>query len=131
MKKLASILLIDDDPITNFVNKKMLEKIVFVDKVMIASNGKVAIQLLEQSSADRPNPELILLDINMPVMGGVEFMEAFQELDLEGKDSIKVIILTTSSHPRDLECFAKFPVTGFINKPLTTQKLSDLLEQHF
>lgn len=121
--------MIDDDPITNFVNKKLLEKIDLVDEVRIANNGKVAIQLLEQPSD--ANPNLILLDINMPVMNGVEFMEAFNEMDMGHKDAIKVIILTTSNHPRDLECFADFPVTAFLTKPLTTQKITELLNQHF
>ncbi|TPE42171.1 response regulator [Pontibacter mangrovi] len=125
------MLLIDDDAVTNFVNRKLLEKIDAVEKVQIANNGKIALQLLEQQSQSDAIPDLILLDINMPVMGGVEFMTAFQELELEQKESIKVVILTTSNHPRDLQCFADLPVAGFLNKPLTTQKITSLLEQHF
>ena len=131
MKKLTSILLVDDDPIANYVNKTLLEKIDDVEHVMTASNGKVALQILEQQSAPEAYPALILLDINMPVMNGIEFMQAYKDLDVKGKDAIKVIILTTSNHPRDLACFTDLPIAGFMNKPLTSEKIAGLLAEHF
>ncbi|WP_161890669.1 response regulator [Pontibacter russatus] len=131
MKRLANILLIDDDPVANFVNKKLMEKMAVVDKVLMANNGKVAIQLLEEQSDTGLRLDFILLDINMPVMNGIEFMKAYHELELKQKDSITVIILTTSNHPRDLESFAQLPVAGFLNKPLTIPNITALLEEHF
>ncbi|PKV75898.1 response regulator [Pontibacter ramchanderi] len=131
MNKLTNILLVDDDPIANYVNKTLLEKIDGVEQVTTAPNGKVALQLLEQQTSPNNTPDLILLDINMPVMNGIEFMQAYKELAIEGKETIKVIILTTSNHPRDLACFTDLPIAGFLNKPLTSGKISGLLDEHF
>ncbi|MFD2244628.1 response regulator [Pontibacter ruber] len=129
MKKRANILLIDDDPITNFVNKKLLGKIAVVNNVLLANNGKAAIHLLKEQSDSGVKLDFILLDINMPMMNGINFMKAYLELDQI--NTVKVIVLTTSTHPRDLESFTGLPIADFLNKPLTIPKIEAVLEKHF
>lgn len=125
MSKFNCVLLIDDDEITNFININLLEDMHITDRIEIATNGKEALNFLE-SSIDYC-PQLILLDINMPLLDGFEFMEHFKALDLKGKDDTKVIALTTSSNPKDIQKLQDFGVTDLINKPLTRENLSNLL----
>lgn len=131
MNKLNSVLLVDDDPITNYVNKRMLESVAVTDKVMMANNGKEALHLLYQQIQAGSFPDLIFLDINMPVMSGGEFIESYKQIDLYKREAARLVVLTTSSHPRDLECFKDLPTSFYINKPLTKEKLADVLTRYF
>ncbi|MBD1396346.1 response regulator [Pontibacter sp. JH31] len=127
---LTSALLIDDDQTTNFVNKKLLRDTGCLEEVLVALNGHEGINLLQEQYHAGRCPNLILLDVNMPVMSGFDFLEAFNELDIE-KNSIKIIMLTTSMHPRDINRLGDLPTHGFLNKPLTREKLKGLLKEHF
>lgn len=131
MKKLNCVLLIDDDPISSFVNKKLLGKMNITANVLTAANGEVGLNILKQQTELGLYPELILLDINMPVMGGIDFLENFQQLNIKNKESIKIIVLTTSNHLRDKALLDKLPTNDFLNKPLTAPKLIKVLEVHF
>lgn len=132
MKKLKSVLLVDDDSINNFINERLIKKMDLTEEVNISLNGKEALEYLKKRSEEgKPSPELILLDINMPVMDGFEFLEAFQKLEIPDKNSIIIVMLTTSTNPSDTERLENTGVEGYINKPLTEQKLRDVLEKHF
>src|SRR5258706_316631 len=81
---------IDDDQICNFLNTKILERMGFVNDIRIALNGKQAIDLFrEYYIGIKPLPDIILLDLNMPVMDGFGFLDAFKSLNLQGKHSVK------------------------------------------
>mgnify|MGYP002372271797 FL=1 len=69
-------------------------------------------------------PEVILLDINMPIMDGFEFMKEFNASTVSPNS--KVIILTSSSNPRDVEMAKELGITGYINKPLTDDKIREI-----
>ena len=129
MKKLNCILLrfpagIDDDETTNFINQMLLEDVAVTDQVLVACNGREALGLIKRQCAAGCCPELILLDVNMPVMNGFEFLatvatEAYQALEMAHKRSTVIVMLTTSLNPLDLERVEQVPVAGFLNKPLT------------
>lgn len=131
MKKLAAVLLIDDDETTNFLNKHLLTKLGVTDTILVARNGEEALRLLAEActSASSQCPELILLDLNMPVMSGIDFLEAFQPA-LPSRP-IHVIILTTTMHPRDLEYLRRLPHAGLLQKPLTREKVDAVLQEYF
>jgi CheY-like chemotaxis protein len=131
MNKLACILLVDDDNTTNFVNRMLLEDLAVTEKVIEAKNGQEAIKFLQEQSQNNGCPQLILLDVKMPVMDGFEFLEAYEKLEFEQKESIIIVMLTTSLHPRDVERLQHLPIKGYLNKPLTKDKMLDLLSQHF
>jgi CheY-like chemotaxis protein len=126
MNKINCILLVDDDETTNFVNQLMLEDLEVTDRILVAYNGREALTLIQQECC----PMLILLDINMPVMNGFEFMEAYERLESVYKQSVVVVMLTTSLNPKDVNRLQEMPIQGFFNKPLTEEMVWTMLRQY-
>jgi CheY-like chemotaxis protein len=132
MNKIACTLLVDDDETTNMVNQMLLEDLDITGDLLIARNGKEALDLIQQHhQAKGCYPDLILLDINMPVMDGFEFLSAFEQLEMEDKNAITIVMLTTSMNPEDVKKAQKAYIKGFLNKPLSEQDLKDVLKEHF
>lgn len=138
MKKLNSVLLIDDDMATNFISKMLIKKAGITDHIETTLNGREALDYLtnsgkyEKSDGIFPQPMLILLDINMPVMDGWEFAEEFSKLDENQKGKIIIVMLTSSLNPDDKEKATNLPViAGFQNKALTMERLTDIMNIHF
>jgi CheY-like chemotaxis protein len=129
-KKLSSVLLVDDDKITNFINQRLILKSNVTDHVTILSNGKEAIDYLRNNVPDDASlPDLILLDINMPVMDGFEFIDSFKAI--KHKKKVTIVMLTTSSNEKDIEKISyTAEISGYINKPLTEQKLNDVFVKY-
>ena len=134
MLPLASMLLFDDDPTTNFLNKLLLTRMGVAEQVLVAENGEQALRTLDQTCSASVNPacpRLILLDMNMPVLNGLAFLEAYVQMPLAHRQAIVIVMLTTSLHPLDLARAETLPIAGFLNKPLTQEKVTALLQQHF
>ncbi|QHT66252.1 response regulator [Rhodocytophaga rosea] len=131
MNKLSCILLVDDDNITNFANQMLIEDMEITEQVLVAFNGLEAIELIKKQCEVDCCPELILLDINMPVMNGFEFLETYKELEFVHKQSVVILMLTTSLNPKDVEQMKEEPIKGFLTKPLTEIMIRDLLRKHF
>lgn|SRR5690606_628395 len=130
MKKINSILLIDDDPISNFLTERLLLKMQVSHDVKIASNGIQALQMIEDHCEDgRPCPELILLDINMPVMSGIDFLHLFQQKNFNGSSSADIVVLSTSTHHKDQKQINELGVKHILQKPLTEAKLQQVWEE--
>ena len=133
MKKLSSVLLVDDDSTTNFLNSLLLSSLSVTDKLLVALNGAEALATLTHTcTAPNSNcPALILLDVNMPLMNGTEFLEAYQRLPLFGQQGSVIVMLTTSMHSRDLARIQELPIAGLVSKPLTKEKVDSILQLHF
>ena len=116
-KKLKCILLIDDNPDDNFYHERVINKCNAAENVLAKTSGMEALDFLKsKSDADSP-PELILLDINMPKMNGIEFLT-----ELRADPQLKqtpVVILTTSSEDRDRVDAYNLNVAGYLLKPIT------------
>ena len=127
------ILLIEDDEATNFFHQIILKKIGFTGNVQVAKDGKKAIDYLKQAAEGKhPIPNLIFLDINMPVMNGWEFLEKYRSLPLEMITKIVVIILTSSPNPADEKKAKLFTeVAAFMQKPLTADMLLEVMNAYF
>ena len=82
MRRISTILLVDDDETTNFLHERLLDRLDVFEQVLVARNGAQALEILTQPNArfSSINPVLVLLDLNMPVMNGFEFLKAFQAL---------------------------------------------------
>ncbi|GGF12342.1 response regulator [Hymenobacter cavernae] len=125
-------LLVDDDQTTNYLNQRTLEKLAVTDKVLVARNGQQALeQLAAHSQHTTPDcPALIFLDMNMPVMSGLEFLEAYQQLPRIGH-AIIIVMLTTPLLPEKMRRLRQLPVTDILNKPLTVEKVAGVLKTYF
>jgi len=134
MPPLSSVLLVDDDPTTNFLNKLLLTRMGVAQQVLVAENGEQALRTLHQNCAAPESsacPRLILLDMNMPVLNGLAFLEAYAQMSLAQQQATVIVMLTTSLHPVDLARAQQLPIAGFLNKPLTQEKVTTLLQEHF
>ncbi|MDF7815211.1 response regulator [Hymenobacter sp. YC55] len=132
MAKLSCVLLVDDDPTTNFLNRKLLLRMGVTDQVRVALNGREALAELHACQQQPTHcPVLLFLDVNMPVMGGLEFLEAYQQLPLTQQSAVVVVMLTTSVDPRDQQRADQLPVAAYLTKPLTQQQVEQVLAQHF
>lgn len=136
MPKINSILLIDDDDTTNFLNKRLFQKMDIANELQVVRNGRDAIELIEKYCHPLPGensniPKLILLDINMPVMNGFGFLNAFDQLKCAGKEEVIIVVLTTSLNPKDVEAIQRSGVKDFVNKPLTRELVTTLIDKHF
>ena len=119
-----NVLLIDDDRIFNLLNKKTLERMSMVDEIHIALNGKEALDLInDYFQGSRTMPDIILLDLNMPIMDGFGFIEAFQRLQVNGKHNVRIVIVSSSQDPKDIERAKAFGIKDYLTKPVTEQQL--------
>jgi len=133
-KKLNCVLLIDDDVATNFIHKRIVIKSNQVDHVELKLNGKEALAYLADcgKSEDNPKPNLILLDINMPVMDGWDFVDAYKDLDPSIKEGISLVMLTSSPNPDDRIRAEAIPeIASFKNKLMTAEIFVDILKEFF
>lgn len=121
-------LLVDDDDTTNFLNRLLLKRMGFT-ATPVALNGQQALALLD-TAADYP--ALILLDLKMPLMNGIDFLHAYTQQELPAHQPAPVIVmLTTSLNPADLAQLQGLPLAGYLTKPLTREKVRQLLHAHF
>ena len=138
MNKLKGILLIDDNETINFLNHRLLSRMEITENIRVCVNGKYAIDFLRKmvqgdyDAADQSyfKPELILLDVNMPVLDRFEFLEIFQGFPPEFKAGVVIVMLSTSSHPQDTIRAQEFGAS-YLLKPLTTEKIKILLSEKF
>ena len=135
MGKLPCILLVDDDPVNNFLNQRLLEGLAITEQLIVALNGQEAFDLLQQHCQAGPGeacPALILLDSNMPIMNGFEFLQAYQQLPLAQQKAIVIAMLTTTSlPPSDIMRAQQLYVSDFLSKPLTKDKINVVLQKYF
>ena len=125
-KKFKSILLIDDNSADNRYNQIILEEMDIVDNIQIAESAFEALEILDGD--DHPQPELILLDINMPKMNGWEFLEAYKNLHTDETNKRIVVVLTTSLNPEDRKKAGENPgISEFNIKPLTPEMLQRIM----
>ena len=134
--KIECVLLIDDDEPTNTLHTIILEENNFAREIRSVQSGADALAYLENSGLasehQNPHPNLIFLDINMPVMNGFEFMEAYEKLPKKHQADAIVLMLTTSINTRDYEAaLANSRVNGFWNKPLTEEILNEIYSSYF
>jgi CheY-like chemotaxis protein len=133
MKKLEKILLIDDDEIANFYNQLIIEEMQIANNIVVKTNGAEALRFLEDQcflgdqSSKHLCPEIIFLDVNMPVMNGLEFLEELNRKNYHHICSACVVMLTSSNNTRDLEAAQKLGIRAYMNKPLTEEKIALLL----
>ena len=122
--RFKTCLLIDDNYIDNFVTRKILESGNFVDNIVIRQSPDEAIEALKVGAVV---PDVIFLDIRMPMMSGFEFLEEYDKLSIANKENIKIYMLSSSLDPLDMQksVLNKY-ISNYIHKPITHKALDDL-----
>ncbi|KAA3437510.1 response regulator [Rufibacter hautae] len=128
-QKMLSVMIVDDDESWIFVSKLLLKKAGIQNGIITAKNGLEAFTKLQElvSAEDKKLPDLIFLDIRMPVMDGFEFLERTTKTDPIDLSQTKVYICSSSLNPGDKEKAALYPVAGFLTKPLSKEILQGII----
>lgn len=131
---IKKVLCVDDDTISLTISQLLLKRAGFAEEVDTVIDGSEALNYFEKifSQSDTPAaiaPELILLDINMPVMNGWEFLQEYTFRYLEKLPNTRIVILSSTIDPEDFALAKHYPVViQFISKPLSTENLEELKE---
>ena len=137
LKNLNCILLIDDEEINNYLNIALIKQLKIDVHIEVAQNGKEGLDYLTCSGKYSnkecfPQPGLIFLDINMPLMNGWEFLEEYENLKADQKGKHVVAMLSATSNPEEINrANSKDDLIGFIGKPLTIKKLEEIIYKFF
>ena len=125
---MKNVLLVDDDTIFNYMNSKLLERSGKAKDVHVAWNGKQALDLFnEYFQGSKALPDIIFLDLSMPVMDGFQFLEAFRKLPVPGKEEVRIVVLSSSLDARDIDKAKQLGVFRFLNKPLREEALTEVM----
>jgi CheY-like chemotaxis protein len=129
LKKIDKVMLIDDDKLANFINKKLIHKMGITNKIIVKENASEALQYLQKT---KTFPSLIILDIYMPRMDAFEFIEEFKKLEYHKKNNkTRIVILTASSDIDDLIRLKYLGKNTYWNKPLQEEKIWNLYNKYF
>jgi CheY-like chemotaxis protein len=123
--KFERVLLIDDNDIDNFINERMITTNHFSKEVIVKNSAEAALQYLKSNESNlNALPQLIFLDLNMPVMDGFGFLAEFEKMPETIRKGVKVIVLSSSISPEDINRASTNPfVVKYVNKPLSEKYL--------
>lgn len=124
MKRIA---IVDDDTIFQFTTKVKIEKLSLAETIDIYNDGEEIYEYLK-SASDKELPEILLLDINMPIVDGWDFLELYGGLPSTVTSKISIFMLSSSINPVDLEKAESHPhITKYITKPISDDVLKEIL----
>lgn len=130
-KKYRTVMLIDDNEIDNLINQKMIEAASITENIYTHTGAKSAIEFLKNMErldvAEKVLPDVIFLDIDMPLMDGFQFLDEFEKLSDTTKSKCKIVMLTSSINPQDFNRSKKYDnVKLYLNKPLSHESIQKL-----
>lgn len=127
-KDIETVMLVDDNDTDNFINKRIIELTNFASKIIVKNSGKSALEYLRDENNHQDGlPDLLFLDINMPIVDGFVFLYEFDSFPQHVKDKVKVAILSSSDSKKDIDRIIDNDyVIKFITKPLTEEALEEV-----
>ncbi len=130
MRTLTKICIVDDDDVYRFTIVKTLESLKLPTQTMAFSDGEQAINfILDHLNEDTELPDIIFLDIDMPVMDGFQFMEEYEKIKPEVSKDIIIYMVSSSLDPVDIDSAKKIAaITDYIVKPIGSDRLKSILE---
>jgi CheY-like chemotaxis protein len=129
MKFVDLVLIVEDNPIDVFINTRVVEQSGLAKEVMAIQSAREALELLSKRSLNSELPDIIFLDIRMPDIDGFEFLMEFSELPQRVLELCKIVMLSSTIDPLELEKARNSPfVLAFIPKPLTRDKIIELFD---
>ncbi len=131
MTQIKNLALVDDDDVFVFLTKKTIEQTKLVDLIKVFGNGLDAINFLKENKNNvAVLPEIILLDLSMPIMNGWQFLEEFTKINPSLGKKITIYICSSSISQDDITRAKSInEVSDYIIKPITKDKLIDLIEK--
>lgn len=122
------VMLVDDDMTDNFITGRIISITGFSNDIVVKSTVREALMYLRENQTNRDRlPELIFLDLNMPLYNGFDFLLEFEKLDHRTKENCKIIILSSSDNKPDIEHILSIDhVIKFITKPISEQTLEEI-----
>ncbi|MFL1897123.1 response regulator [Aquimarina sp. 2-A2] len=129
MKKIDLACIVDDDPIFVFGIKKVMELANFCNGFLVFKNGREALDKLKAIiSSGEKLPDILLLDLNMPILDGWQFLEEFTKIPCSKK--ITIYIVTSSVDPQDVAKAKSYElVSDYIVKPISVKRLKEILKE--
>lgn len=130
MRKIKSACIIDDDEIFVYGTRRIMEEVRFCDDIVVFNNGKEAIDGMQNYLTEGKSlPDVIFLDINMPIMNGWDFLEEFTKIPNLNKEEVLLYVVSSSVDPSDLEKAKEFElVNNYILKPILPKQLHEILD---
>lgn len=127
-----AVVLVDDNEVDNMINERLMHAENLAEQIFVFTSGKGALEFFKNLDKNTSFPaelipEVVFLDINMPIMNGFLFVDAFNKLSKRVTGHTKIFLLTSSENPNDLEKANKTSaIAGLVQKPLDSQKLKKL-----
>jgi CheY-like chemotaxis protein len=124
-----SLCIVDDDEVYKFFVKKILKIKKLADDVLTFADGEEAFNYINENKQNLEKlPDIIFLDINMPIMDGFQFMEEYTKIKAKIAKKITIYMITSSIDPIDLERSKKYvEISDFITKPISAEVLQRII----
>jgi two-component system chemotaxis response regulator CheY len=122
------VAVVDDDSVYQFTASRTLKATHLANQILQFQNGKEALAFLKDAGGNHPLPDIIFLDLNMPITDGWAFLEEFSRFRSGLGKEIRIYVVSSSIDPRDRNRAIKFPeVSDYIEKPVSITKFSEVL----